>query len=65
MDTYTFYRKSLAGTRVCLAYSQTTFRRMCAISVQLCNGSSLHLVNVYSPTGDGILLLEKKTSYLY
>ena len=45
-----FYRKSLAE---CVSPCQTASRRLCAISVQLSDGSSLLLVNVYFPVDDG------------
>jgi len=49
-DCCMFYKKSLAG---CVSPCQTASRRLCVISVQLSNGSSLLLVNVYFPIDDG------------
>jgi len=49
-DCCIFYKKSLAG---CVLPCQTASRRLCVISVQLSNGSSLLLVNVYFPIDDG------------
>jgi len=49
-DCCIFYKKSLAG---CVSPCQIASRRLCVISVQLSNGSSLLLVNVYFPLDDG------------